>query len=282
MAAFGEYSDDGTASAMKARDCKGATARVCAHGTQDPCVNEHIAFAFGRNNGGENAIAFNPNQGGMGLSEIAPPIVPAYGLPGNWIGRSPENGGNAVEPMVDVSPCLTKTDVHAVAFSAGNSAGSRGVGYTEEGTPPLRSGASGTNQVPTIATFGEVARPLTARHDSSPCADRGMDIVAFTANDYGNDASQDLVPTMRSLSCGADGSQSGGHGLVVESQVRRLTPIECARLQGFPDNYLDIQFKGKPATDGYKYKALGNSFAVPVVRWIGKRIADALIDPLVL
>lgn len=58
-------------------------------------------------------------------------------------------------------------------------------------------------------------------------------------------------------------------------QVRRLTPRECARLQGFPDDYLDITYRGKPAADGPKYKALGNSWAVPVVRWIGKRIQEA-------
>ena len=56
------------------------------------------------------------------------------------------------------------------------------------------------------------------------------------------------------------------------SAVRRLTPRECARLQGFPDDYLDITYRGKPAADGNKYKALGNSMAVPVMRWIGQRI----------
>lgn len=55
-------------------------------------------------------------------------------------------------------------------------------------------------------------------------------------------------------------------------QVRRLTPTECARLQGFPDDYLDITYRGKPASDGPKYKALGNSWAVPVVRYIGEQI----------
>ena len=57
-------------------------------------------------------------------------------------------------------------------------------------------------------------------------------------------------------------------------QVRRLTPVECERLQGFPDNYTDIKAKGKPTPDGPRYKALGNSWAVPVVRWIGERIAN--------
>lgn len=54
--------------------------------------------------------------------------------------------------------------------------------------------------------------------------------------------------------------------------VRRLTPIECERLQGFPDNYTLIPYRGKPAADGPRYKALGNSWAVPVARWIGERI----------
>ena len=58
-------------------------------------------------------------------------------------------------------------------------------------------------------------------------------------------------------------------------QVRRLTPVECERLQGFPDDYTAIPWRGKAANqcpDGPRYKALGNSWAVPVVRWIGQRI----------
>lgn len=54
--------------------------------------------------------------------------------------------------------------------------------------------------------------------------------------------------------------------------VRRLTPRECERLQGFPDDYTAIIYRGKPAADGPRYRALGNSFAVPVIRWIGERI----------
>ncbi|WP_069245483.1 DNA cytosine methyltransferase [Burkholderia pseudomultivorans] len=56
------------------------------------------------------------------------------------------------------------------------------------------------------------------------------------------------------------------------SAVRRLTPRECERLQGFPDHYTLINVRGKPAADGPRYKALGNSMAVPVMHWIGKRI----------
>jgi DNA (cytosine-5)-methyltransferase 1 len=56
------------------------------------------------------------------------------------------------------------------------------------------------------------------------------------------------------------------------SAVRRLTPKECERLQGFPDDYTLISHRGKPAADGPRYKALGNSMAVPVMHWIGERI----------
>jgi len=54
--------------------------------------------------------------------------------------------------------------------------------------------------------------------------------------------------------------------------VRRLTPRECERLQGFPDDYTLIPYRNKLAADGPRYKAMGNSMAVPVMRWIGERI----------
>ena len=70
---------------------------------------------------------------------------------------------------------------------------------------------------------------------------------------------------------------AGAHAPAIAQvmQVRRLTPVECERLQGFPDNYTAIPWRKKPADecpDGPRYKALGNSWAVPVVRWIGERI----------
>jgi DNA (cytosine-5)-methyltransferase 1 len=55
--------------------------------------------------------------------------------------------------------------------------------------------------------------------------------------------------------------------------VRRLTPVECERLQGFFDGWTDVPYRGKPAADGPRYRAIGNSMAVPVVRWLGERIA---------
>ncbi len=65
------------------------------------------------------------------------------------------------------------------------------------------------------------------------------------------------------------------HLSITKQIVRRLTPVECERLQGFPDNYTRIEWRGKPeekCPDGHRYKALGNSMAVPVMRWIGHNI----------
>ncbi|MBA3622891.1 MAG: DNA cytosine methyltransferase [Methylibium sp.] len=97
--------------------------------------------------------------------------------------------------------------------------------------------------------------------------------VAFSCKDYGNDATTELAPTLRAMG----GNQANGGGQMAVKQhgmrVRRLLPVECERLQGMPDGYTDIPHRGKPAADGPRYKAIGNSWAVPCVAWIGRRIA---------
>ena len=94
--------------------------------------------------------------------------------------------------------------------------------------------------------------------------------------DYENNAHTMDQPTGPLLK----GSPTGGGrplpAIATAMQVRRLTPVECERLQGFPDNYTNIPWRKKlDSPDGPRYKALGNSWAVPVVRWIGERIAKA-------
>lgn len=87
----------------------------------------------------------------------------------------------------------------------------------------------------------------------------------------------EIASTMRSMGH-ADSHQNGGGHLAVQQgmQVRRLTPRECERLQGAPDDWTLVpNSKGKPMADGPRYKMLGNSFAVPVITWIGERIQMA-------
>jgi DNA (cytosine-5)-methyltransferase 1 len=94
----------------------------------------------------------------------------------------------------------------------------------------------------------------------------------------GSDPSTEAFPTIK---CDA-GDQSPHVATVTPMAVRRLTPEECEALQGFPKGYSRIPWKGKPASecpDGPRYKACGNSMAVPVMRWVGERIA--LVDKLI-
>lgn len=79
-------------------------------------------------------------------------------------------------------------------------------------------------------------------------------------------------------------ANQGGEGVGIAHQgiVRKLTPTECERLQGFPDDWTKIPYRNKPledCPDSPRYKAIGNSMAVPVMRWIGKRLVDYLTQP---
>jgi site-specific DNA-cytosine methylase len=90
---------------------------------------------------------------------------------------------------------------------------------------------------------------------------------------YNGTIQGDVTATMTADMAGPTHS---GPKVMQNMAVRRLTPKECERLQGFPDGYTDIRPKGKDTPDGSRYKALGNSWAVPVVAWIGKRINNAI------
>ena len=152
----------------------------------------------------------------------------------------------------------------------------QGVGVGAHGEP---SHTISTACVHGVAFGGNIARTLQARHDSSPCADRGMDVVAVDCYD------QTTNETSQALSSSASDINHTG-GVINPAQamaVRRLTPRECERLQGFSDDHTLIPWRGKPADqcpDGPRYKALGNSMAVPCMAWIGKRIAAQEMFPL--
>lgn len=114
----------------------------------------------------------------------------------------------------------------------------------------------------------EQARPLTTSADRSRAAP--IVAVAFQSSQSGVRI-DDVHATLDS-----NNGPRRHNGAMVGMQVRRLTPLECLRLQGFPDAYFDgVLHRGKPLADGPRYKALGNSFAVPIIRWIGRRIAAA-------
>ena len=95
-----------------------------------------------------------------------------------------------------------------------------------------------------------------------PSDGNGGGLIAFSRDARGDELKAEDVSTLTASQAAA----------AIGMQVRRLTPRECERLQGFPDDYTLVLYRGKPAADGPRYKALGNSMAVPCMRWIGRRI----------
>ena len=123
---------------------------------------------------------------------------------------------------------------------------------------------------------GHPAPSRETRQEVAACLTRGVDQrydpetetlpIAFGAQNsatQGDSVSEHVTPTL---------DKSKTPGITDGMAVRRLTPRECERLQGFPDDYTLIPYRNKLAADGPRYKAMGNSMAVPVMRWIGERI----------
>lgn len=117
-----------------------------------------------------------------------------------------------------------------------------------------------------VGVLGHKAHTLTAEgHDASEDGTgRGTPVVAFHQT-------QDPISGPISPALGA---QSIGMGVHVETTVRRLTPRECERLQGFPDDHTATS-NGRPQSDGPRYRQMGNAVAVPVAEWVARRIVES-------
>jgi DNA (cytosine-5)-methyltransferase 1 len=116
-------------------------------------------------------------------------------------------------------------------------------------------------------TPSEIAPPLTQ-------TDGGGTVPTVAFNLRGRDGGSQPEPADVASLRSASGGSSRSY--VAQTGVRRITPTEAERLQGFPDHYTLITFRGKPAADGPRYKALGNSMCVNSMAWLGRRIEAAL------
>nr|DAH44384.1 MAG TPA: Cytosine specific methyltransferase [Caudoviricetes sp.] len=202
----------------------------------------------------------------------------------------------------DPAPTITSADKHIVAaFKSGQGAKARSIGYEEELSPTLSAVSSGTNQVPAILDMshandvirecGEVVPSLQARMGT------GGNQVPLTyqqvtgtlspgahAGSYnGQDAYNDMLVAHALRARGNCTFREDSETFVLGSAaVRRLTPLECTRLQGFPDGWVDLgewtDEKGRvrKEADAPKYKALGNSIALPFWEWLLRRISEHL------
>ena len=164
----------------------------------------------------------------------------------------------------------------------------------------LLSSTAGISRVGNAVTEHETYIPMAIPiHDQATrFAGRRGDKQDGKGNGFGVGASGDPAPTLAkgdkhavaqpigldeeqnarvdgfgTLKARMEGGGFEGTVMTPAMQVRRLTPVECERLQGFPDGYTNIPWRKKPeAPDGPRYKALGNSMAVPCMKWIGERI----------
>ena len=168
-----------------------------------------------------------------------------FALAENTIGRQPMNGGNG-NGFTEGGPMYTlnATGVHGVAYGFEPGIAKRDGNpnrFVEDKTPTLRANM-GDNQTAT----------------------------AYAVDVYNQAVDGDVAATLTSA-CG--GTNTSGPKLMQNMAVRRLTPIECERLQGFPDNHTNIPWRKKEESpDGPRYKAMGNSMAVPVMHWLGQQI----------
>jgi DNA (cytosine-5)-methyltransferase 1 len=179
--------------------------------------------------------------------KISPTVTARWGTGGNntpialaenTIGRQPQNGGNG-DGFTEGGPMYTL-----------NASGIHGVAHSFK----MRGGCDGGGK----GYLGQDEKAFTL----STVQDQQIAI-----------ASSDKAGTLRANP--GSGFRSDGtpvEGVAIQNMaVRRLTPVECERLQGFPDNYTNIK---NNCPDGPRYKAMGNSMAVPVMRWIGERINE--------
>lgn len=144
---------------------------------------------------------------------------------------------------------LTKGDQHIVAYGFQSRIGRNGRGDMGDVVNALN------------AQSGE-----TGKGDAAPCVAIGFD------------SRQDCVSSTDVFGAlGSSSPQAQAVAMTPPMQVRRLTPTECERLQGFRDLYTQVPYRNKPAADGPRYKALGNSMAVPVMSWIGRQIDFAML-----
>ena len=233
MQAFGEYSNDDTASTIKARDYKDATDLVTSSVVGALCARDFKGV-------GNQYV----NEG-----KCLPVTIPIHDQATRHSGKrgdKRDGKGNGLGVGKDGDPCptLTKGDKHAVLYE----------------NHPNDSRVTGPL---------EVAPSCVSRYGTG-----GGNLPLVQAVDTYNQCLQETAVPIRSTA--SDICHTGGvldHR--VRSAVRRLLPLECERLQGFPDNHTLIPWKKKPADqcpDGPRYKALGNSMAVPCMRWIGTRI----------
>ncbi len=218
---------------------------------------------------------FDASEDGTGRGTPLVPVAIQERAVCENIDAGPDGAGFRTDGMAYTLEA--RTVPQAVAYRT-NAAGQ--VDEQGERSASLTTMTDPTNQFVTIpinmqaaAKNGEKSpNMLGIGQDGDPAPTLGANdihAVAFSENIRGEVLE---TPITRALQTAGGKPGQGYVAARLGMQVRRLTPTECERLQGFPDGYTLVPNRGKLAADGPRYKALGNSMAVPCMRWIGKRI----------
>lgn len=226
------------------------------------------AIAFGGNNQRgpiDVATAVNAHGGPHGRQDFETETFIAHALRAEGFDAS-EDGTGRGTPLVPVPIAFDCKAGGNTTFSIGDMPGAlrgegHGGGHAAIAFSCKDHGADAGAVSPTLRSMG---------HDGSHANAGGQ--VAVAVDVWNQTVDGDIAATLNAESGAANHS---GPKILHPMAVRRLTPRECERLQGFPDDYTAVTYRGKPAADGPRYKALGNSMAVPVMRWIGERIKMA-------
>lgn len=207
-----------------------------------------------------------------------PSVVYPWQMCGGMSGK-PEQGsgiGEADDPMYTMLASARQHGVIYAVQAPGAQPNINGSGYKEEG--PMYTLDTTT---PHGVVHPEIIPTLLA-------SGVGCDRMGGMGGMGGNETEfvivhPDTIGTLMTTA-GASKNIDVEHLPVMKSKTgyvaRRLMPVECERLQGFPDFWTDIIVKGKPAADAPRYRGLGNSVAVPVLRWIGRRLQVASKDSM--
>lgn len=275
---------------------------VCMTGTQAHChISDEIAGCLTAHMGKDDApvvvdgtniqtyvceTAHSGSNGlGVGMSDVFPTLDTSSG-PAVW---ARENG--ILSPFGFAQNVRNEVRIVGDGTISGALAANPGMKQTTfvctGGTYPIneqvatRDKKLGRGTALGIGADGDSAFALMANHPHMVAAGSGSEPIAMGDLNAHTAICRNVCPTLK---CGGDGAMVASETAdkIMEANpmlVRRLTPLECERLQGFPDGHTLIGWKGKPAEecpDGPRYKAIGNSMAVPVMKWIGTRIA--LVD----
>lgn len=281
-----------------------------------------VRIRGGCDGGGKGALVQTEKSGtlGTGNDQTIFAAIPINDKSTRWQGggESRNHDGSGVSPTLSSreNSGLNREAVLCAGFKAGQGAQAGGIGYSEEVSPTLAAAPSGTNQTPAVVALdmthacdvirecGEQVPALQARmgtggnqvpltyQDVTGTLSPGAHAGSYNGQDAYNDmlvcgASPDVAHTLRAKANCAYREDAETYP-VQNMVVRRLTPMECERLQGFPDHWTDIgewiDEKGKKHkdADSPRYKALGNSIALPFWDWMLRRMARYLPEDATL